>query len=79
MTTYRLTPRGVVVLLVATVALLTVAGILATDDTHPARTFAPCVTEDAPGPCHWDADTRGNGHGISYVVTPDQALIYLGK
>lgn len=31
-------------------------------------TLAPCTTEDDPGPCYWDARTRGNGHGTSFVT-----------
>ena len=26
----------------------------------------PCATEDAPGPCVWDAGLRGNGQGASF-------------
>ena len=31
--------------------------------TLPTR---PCATEDAPGPCTWDAGLRGNGYGASF-------------
>lgn len=31
--------------------------------TLPTR---PCATEDAPGPCVWDAGLRGNGYGASF-------------
>lgn len=79
MTTYRLTARGTAIVCLASLAWLVGCGIVATDDTHPAPTFAPCVTEDAPGPCYWNADTRGNGHGHSFIVMPDQTLIYLTK
>lgn len=43
------------------------------------RGYEPCVTEDAPGPCYWDARTMGNGPeriangedpGRSFVVEP---------
>jgi hypothetical protein len=37
-------------------------------------TLPPCATEDAyagPVPCLWDAATRGNGIGRSFVLTPD--------
>ena len=26
----------------------------------------PCATEDSTN-CHWDAQTRGNGQGVSFV------------
>lgn len=32
------------------------------DETTPAE-LPPCVYEDGPAPCVWDADTRGNGRG----------------
>lgn len=40
----------------------------------PAPAYAACTEEDgsAPGqafPCAWDATTRGNGQGESYVLT----------
>ena len=28
----------------------------------------PCIAEDSPGPCYWDADTMGNGLGHSFTV-----------
>lgn len=28
----------------------------------------PCATEDSPGPCFWDAESRGNGVGRSFYV-----------
>lgn len=39
-----------------------------TDWTHG---FPPCAYEDGSGgpiPCYWDASTRGNGVGRSYIV-----------
>lgn len=30
----------------------------------------PCPTEDSPGPCHWDAQTQGNGKGTSFDAPP---------
>lgn len=46
------------------------------DLTHAVVTSAqpvdmvipPCVTENSPGPCYWDADTMGNGEGVSFNV-----------
>jgi hypothetical protein len=29
---------------------------------------APCVAEDGPGPCYWDAQHRGNGEGTSFFM-----------
>jgi hypothetical protein len=37
---------------------------LATSPVKAALT--PCPTEDSPGPCHWDAQTQGNGQGTSF-------------
>jgi hypothetical protein len=46
--------------------------------THPTvQAAAPCATEDSPGPCFWDAQTRGNHLGHSFIrpatpaVNPD--------
>lgn len=35
----------------------------------PATPIAPCIGEDGfgPAPCIWDARTRGNGIGDSYI------------
>ncbi len=38
------------------------------DADDPAALYPPCATEDAPGPCHWDASKRGNGAGQSFYV-----------
>lgn len=38
----------------------------------------PCVTEDSnPGLCYWNAQTRGNHKGRSYVVANGGRVIYL--
>lgn len=78
MTTYRLTRRGVTVVMLATVAWLVACGIIAgqSGSDQLTRDYPPCVTEDSPGPCYWDAPTRGNGIGQSFIVTPDQTVIY---
>lgn len=39
----------------------------------PAGT-PPCATEDASGPCYWDAASRGNGVGRSFLVSADGAV-----
>lgn len=36
-----------------------------------------CVTEDAPGPCVWRADLRGNGRGRSFIRNSDNTVTYL--
>jgi hypothetical protein len=36
-----------------------------------------CVSEDAAGPCWWDAPNRGNGLGESFIVIEDGNVIYL--
>jgi hypothetical protein len=33
-----------------------------------------CSTEDDPGPCFWDASSRGNGDGRSFVVWFDGSV-----
>jgi len=30
-------------------------------------TLPPCATEDSTN-CYWDADTRGNGQGLSFIT-----------
>lgn len=30
----------------------------------------PCAEEDSPGLCYWDAQSRGNGQGTSFIVLP---------
>lgn len=37
--------------------------------------YPPCQTEDSTG-CHWDADTRGNGQGRSFVVDDTGVVTY---
>jgi hypothetical protein len=51
---------------------------------HPAHVVppvaiptAPCVWEDSPGPCVWDAGIRGNGHGYSFWVDRSGRVHYL--
>lgn len=57
---------------VAAVAVLVLAYIAA-----PTAAYTPCATEDAPGPCVWDAQQSGNGGGSSFIVTADQTIVYL--
>lgn len=46
----------------------------ASNDTHELK---PCVTEDQTTDCYWDAKTRGNGQGTSFVVV--DGTVYLLK
>lgn len=38
--------------------------------------YSPCVTEDSPGPCYWDAKTMGNGQGRSFTIDTNQHITY---
>jgi hypothetical protein len=38
--------------------------------------YHPCVQEDSPGPCWWDAARQGNGVGQSFWVDRHQAVHY---
>jgi len=37
-------------------------------------TLRACVTEDDPGPCHWDAQHQGNGKGTSFDAYPTRPV-----
>lgn len=39
--------------------------------------YEPCVEEDDVDPCYWDASTRGNGQGKSFIVTPSGRTVYV--
>jgi hypothetical protein len=39
--------------------------------------LAPCASDDGPGPCVWDASSRGNGQGRSFVMYWDGSVMYL--
>lgn len=71
----QLTLRGR--LLVVALALGIIAGIASWSHDRALENMPSCVTEDAPGPCYWDADTRGNGMGMSFIVTERGDVIYL--
>ena len=45
--------------------------------TAPLSPYVPCVEEDSPGPCYWDAARRGNGQGTSFIVNNDQTVTYV--
>lgn len=36
-----------------------------------------CPTEDAAGPCYWDAVAQGNGQGRSFWVDIDEEVHFL--
>lgn len=38
--------------------------------------YPPCESEDADGPCRWDAKTAGNGQGRSFTVEADGTVRY---
>lgn len=44
------------------------ADIIEEQQVGPSISFEPCATEDDPGPCYWDASTRSNGTGRSFIV-----------
>ncbi len=54
-----------------------VTGALVQWAPDPAPDIPPCATEDAPGPCYWDADERGNGQGRSFTVDEHDVVTYL--
>jgi len=37
----------------------------------------PCSTEDAVGPCFWDAEAQGNGKGLSFWILEDGTVAYV--
>jgi hypothetical protein len=37
----------------------------------------PCVNEDGPGPCYWDAKEFGNHVGDSYILLADGTQVML--
>lgn len=65
----------------AIIALFAITGCWPQDPAfEPAAspTLSACPTEDAPGPCRWDATVQGNGAGQSFTVTtePDGTTVY---
>ncbi len=45
-------------------------------DSAPQPRPPACTTEDQPrGPCFWDAQQQGNGHGHSFYVD-EQGRVY---
>lgn len=60
----------------ATLALLAGLATGALIEPKPAAAIPPCATEDAPGPCRWDAPQNGDGQGRSFTVHPDGSVTY---
>lgn len=74
-----ITARQAAGVVAAALLIVLAAGLI----THAAAPSAPvrippCVTEDSPGavpgPCYWNARTRGNHHGHSFTASPEGAL-----
>ena len=42
----------------------------------PLTRILPCADEGSPGPCYWDAYSRGNGAGLSFTVDTQQVVHY---
>lgn len=61
-----------------TITALVLMG-LSTACTPAPESLAPCVTEDAPGPCYWDSTEQGNGLGQSFTVDAEQRVTLEGK
>lgn len=69
--------RGAVII-VSILAVLSFAFMVWVIDSLPGATpsWVPagvpaCATEDAAGPCYWDATSRGNGDGESFWIDAD--------
>lgn len=64
--------------LAAGVVHLASPGVAPASDSPRNATLpaVPCATEDSPGPCFWDAGSRGNGQGLSFWVDASQVLRY---
>lgn len=45
--------------------------------TNETVRYDPCETEDQSTPCYWDASTRGNGQGRSFIVTTTGRTVYV--
>jgi hypothetical protein len=44
--------------------------------TQPVFVVPPCMEEDGPGPCYWDAQNVGNGVGTSYFIDSNGEFYY---
>jgi hypothetical protein len=54
----------------------TLVAVLALGAGLIAPSMAPCATEDQTTACYWDAGTRSNGAGQSFIVTITGDVIY---
>lgn len=68
--------RVVAQVIVAVAFILAIAGVVAVamsgalfERSHgPDLRIPACATDEATKTCYWDADTRGNGEGESFIV-----------
>lgn len=44
---------------------------------EPSQSVPACLEEDSPGPCFWDAQSRGNHRGRSFYVGADGSVTYV--
>lgn len=70
MTTQKRIATALATALAITAAIIGVALATSTDTDDWTRGYEPCATEDAAGPCYWDATEQGNGEGRSFLVEP---------
>ena len=64
----------------ATVAVIVAAGLLVApmaSSVHDGAVIHACATEDAAGPCVWDAAIQGNGVGRSFWVDSSGDVHYV--
>lgn len=57
------------------IALLVMVAICLVIILDP-HNWEPCPTEDSTN-CYWDAGTRGNGEGQSFIAFTDDIVLYL--
>ena len=71
-----------------TIALAAILTLIAVADGLAPRAPLACPTEDAnngelanalDGPCLWDAEVRGNGLGVSFLVFPDGRTVVINE
>lgn len=57
-------------LITAGLVLVAILVILGATRGPQASPIPPCLSDDGAGPtpCHWDAQTQGNGQGQSFTV-----------
>lgn len=58
-------------------AVVAVATLAAPANATDGGTRVPCASEDAAGPCVWDARHMGNGEGRSFVVRASGRVVYV--